>query len=64
LKALEIKKKHYREDHIEYARTQENLCITLRSLGEYEKSKVCYIKALEIKMIYLGEDHVEYAMSL
>jgi tetratricopeptide (TPR) repeat protein len=64
LKALKIKKKHYGDDHIEYARTLENLCITLMSLGEYEKFKDDYMKALEIKKKYLGEDHIEYARSL
>jgi hypothetical protein len=31
MKALEIKKKHYGEDHIDYAITLQNLCITLKS---------------------------------
>jgi hypothetical protein len=29
MKALEIIKKHYGEDHVEYAVTLQNLCITL-----------------------------------
>jgi hypothetical protein len=39
LKALEIKKKHYGDDHVDYASTLQNLCNTLNALGEYEKAK-------------------------
>jgi tetratricopeptide (TPR) repeat protein len=64
LKALKIKKKHYGEDHVEFARTLENFSLTLMSLGEYEKFKDGYMKALEIKKKYFGEYHIEYARSL
>jgi tetratricopeptide (TPR) repeat protein len=40
LKALEIFKKHYGEDHVEYAKILQNSCITIEKLGEYEKSLV------------------------
>jgi hypothetical protein len=36
LKALEIDKNHYGEDHVEYANTLENLSNIFDSLGEYE----------------------------
>jgi hypothetical protein len=39
LKALEINKKHYGEDHVEYARTLENLSNELSGLGDYEGAK-------------------------
>jgi hypothetical protein len=39
LKALEINKKHYGEDHVEYARTLENLSNLLGQLGDYENAK-------------------------
>jgi hypothetical protein len=39
LKALEINKKHYGEDHVEYARTLKNLSNLLGQLGDYENAK-------------------------
>ena len=41
-KALEIKKKHYGEDHVYYATTLGNLCSVLRDLGDYEAAKEGY----------------------
>jgi hypothetical protein len=35
VKALEIKKKNFGEEHVEYASTLGNLSVTLRMLGEY-----------------------------
>jgi hypothetical protein len=39
LKALEIKKRSFGEDHAEYARTIENLSNALSDLGELEGAK-------------------------
>jgi hypothetical protein len=39
LKALEINKRSYGEDHVEYARTLDNLSIVLKDLGDYEEAK-------------------------
>jgi hypothetical protein len=39
LKALEINKRSYGEDHVEYATTLENLSIVFRNLGDYEEAK-------------------------
>jgi hypothetical protein len=39
LKALEIKKKHYGEDHVEYAGILGNLSNLLSRLGDYEGAK-------------------------
>jgi hypothetical protein len=39
LKALEINKKSYGEDHVQYAQTLENLSIALSKLGDYEGAK-------------------------
>jgi hypothetical protein len=39
IKILEIKKKHYGEDHIEYAITLNNLANRLSELGDYETGK-------------------------
>jgi hypothetical protein len=39
LKVLEINKKHYGEDHVEYAKTLENLSNRLSELGDYEGAK-------------------------
>jgi hypothetical protein len=36
---LEIKKKHYGEDHVEYASSLHNLSIELSNLGDYEGAK-------------------------
>jgi hypothetical protein len=48
LKALEIKKKHYGEDHIEVAKTLEKLCASLEKIGEYKKAKEGYMNVLDI----------------
>jgi hypothetical protein len=39
LKVLEIKKKHYGEDHVEYARALHSLSNILSELGDYEGAK-------------------------
>jgi hypothetical protein len=39
---LEIEKKQLGEDHIDYAITLNNLCITLEELGDFEKAKDGY----------------------
>jgi hypothetical protein len=39
LKALEINKKHYGEDHVEYAKTLYNLSLTNNDLGDYKGAK-------------------------
>jgi hypothetical protein len=41
LKVLE-NKKHLGEDNVELELTLQNLCVTLVSLGEYEKAKEGY----------------------
>jgi tetratricopeptide (TPR) repeat protein len=64
LKAQEINKRSFGEDHVHYARTLENLSTVLSVLGDYEGAKLGYLKALEIKKRSFGEDHVEYARTL
>jgi tetratricopeptide (TPR) repeat protein len=64
LKALEINKRSYGEDHVEYARNLENLSIVLSNLGDYEGAKEGYLKALEINKRSYGENHVKYANNL
>jgi hypothetical protein len=39
MKAIEINKRNFGEDHVEYARTLSNLSITLIRLGDYEGAK-------------------------
>jgi tetratricopeptide (TPR) repeat protein len=39
LKAIEIKKRSFGEDHVEYARTLENLSSVLLNLGDFEEAK-------------------------
>jgi tetratricopeptide (TPR) repeat protein len=39
LKALEIYKRSYGEDHVEYARVLENLSNVLLYLGDYDEAK-------------------------
>ena len=39
LKALEIKKRVYGEDHPKYAETLTNLSSAMRNLGDYEGAK-------------------------
>jgi hypothetical protein len=36
---LEIKKKHYGENHVEYAKTLGNLSNRLSEIGDYEGAK-------------------------
>jgi tetratricopeptide (TPR) repeat protein len=64
LKALEIEKKNYGEEHVQYASTLGNLSGTLEKLGDYEGAKEGYLKALEIKKKNFGEEHVQYASTL
>jgi hypothetical protein len=56
--ALEIKKKHYGEDHVEFAVVLRNLSGVLINLGNYQGAKEGYTKALEIIKKHLGEDHI------
>jgi hypothetical protein len=39
LKALEINKRSFGDDHVQYAMTLENLSIVLSDLGDYEGAK-------------------------
>jgi tetratricopeptide (TPR) repeat protein len=64
LKALEINKRSYGENHVNYARILENLSIVLKNLGDYEGAKEGYLKALEINKRSYGENHVNYANNL
>jgi tetratricopeptide (TPR) repeat protein len=64
LKALEINKRSFGEDHVEYATTLGNLSNVLRNLDDYEGAKKGYLKALEINKRSFGEDHVQYATIL
>jgi tetratricopeptide (TPR) repeat protein len=56
-KALEIYKKHFGEDHIDYASCLKNLSGVLRAMGDYESAKDGYQKALEIYKKHFGEYH-------
>jgi tetratricopeptide (TPR) repeat protein len=58
LNALEINKRSYGEDHVQYARNLGNLSNVLSELGDFEEAKQGYLKVLEINMINFGEDHV------
>jgi tetratricopeptide (TPR) repeat protein len=64
LKALEINKRSYGENHVNYARNLENLSSVLHKKGEYEGAKEGYLKALEINKRSFGENHVNYAKNL
>jgi tetratricopeptide (TPR) repeat protein len=64
LKALEINKRSYGENHVEYARNLGNLSIVLMDLGDYEGAKKGYLKALEINKRSYGENHFKYAITL
>jgi tetratricopeptide (TPR) repeat protein len=61
---LEIEKKYYGEDHVEYAKTLHNFSNRLSELGDYEGAKKQLLKVLEIDKKHYGEDHVEYAKTL
>jgi glutaredoxin-related protein len=39
LKVLEIKKKHYGENHVDYAESLDNLSKFLKNIGEFEDAK-------------------------
>jgi tetratricopeptide (TPR) repeat protein len=64
LKALEINKRSYGENHVNYARTLGNLSIVLMHLGDYEGAKEGYLKALEINKRSYGENHIKYVKNL
>jgi tetratricopeptide (TPR) repeat protein len=64
LKALEINKRSYGENHVKYANNLENLSNVLYDLGDYEGAKEGYLKALEINKSSYGENHVKYANNL
>jgi tetratricopeptide (TPR) repeat protein len=64
LKVSDLIKRRYGEEHVENARSLQNLCVTLERLGEFEKAKEGYLKALEIFKKYYGEDHIDYATTL
>jgi tetratricopeptide (TPR) repeat protein len=64
LRALEINKRSYGENHAEYARNLGNLSSVLVNLGDYEGAKLGYLKALEIIKRNYGENHVEYTRNL
>ena len=57
-KALEIEKKNFGEDHIEYATTLGNLSGVLRNMGDYRLAKDGYQKSLEIAKKHFGEEHI------
>jgi tetratricopeptide (TPR) repeat protein len=57
-------KKHFGEDHIEYAKTLGSLSNLLSDLGDYDGAKKQLLKVLEIMKKHYGEDHVEYAKTL
>ena len=64
LKVLEIEKRVFGEDHVEYATTLSNLSVAMKNLGDYEGAKKGYSEALDIKKRVYGEDHVQYKKSL
>jgi tetratricopeptide (TPR) repeat protein len=64
LKTLEINKRSYGENHVNYANNLGNLSIVLQDLGDYEGAKEGYLKALEINKRIYGENHVNYARNL
>jgi hypothetical protein len=46
LKALEIEKNNYGEEHVQYASTLGNLSNTLEKIGDYLGAKEGYLRAL------------------
>jgi tetratricopeptide (TPR) repeat protein len=64
LKALEINKRSFGEDNVQYATTLGNLSGVLLNLGDYEGAKQGFLKALEINKKNYGKDHVIYARNL
>jgi hypothetical protein len=60
LKALEINKRSFGEDHVEFAITLGNFSNVLKDLCEYEESYKGYLKALEIIKKNYGENHIYY----
>jgi tetratricopeptide (TPR) repeat protein len=64
LKALEIFKKNYGEEHVQYTFILGNLSGTLYKLGDYKGAKEGNLKALEIFKKNYGEEHVRYASTL
>jgi tetratricopeptide (TPR) repeat protein len=52
---IEIKRKNFGEEHLEYANALNNLSATLEKLGEYKEAKEGYLKVLEIKINIFGE---------
>jgi tetratricopeptide (TPR) repeat protein len=57
LRALEINRKAFGEDHTEYARTLQNLSVALLDLGNYNQALEGFQKCKEIKTKLFGENH-------
>jgi tetratricopeptide (TPR) repeat protein len=64
MKALEINKRSYGENYINYARILENLSCILKDIGDYEGAKEGYLKILKINKRSYGENHVKYTKNL
>jgi tetratricopeptide (TPR) repeat protein len=61
---LELNKDLYGENHVEYAKTLNDLAFEIRDLGDHETAKKHLLKVLEINKAHYGENHVEYAKTL
>lgn len=61
MKAMEVNKKFYRDNHPKIASTYNNLGLTCSARGNYEEAVQYQMKALAIYKHNYGEDHAEIA---
>lgn len=63
LKALELAKEKYGENHSDVAACHNNIGFAYGSLGDYDKALKCHQKALKIQLQVLGGNHPSVATS-
>jgi tetratricopeptide (TPR) repeat protein len=64
LKALEIFKINFGEEHEMYVNTLSNLSVTLKKLGDYNGAKKGFLKALKIFNKNFGEVNAQIDSTL
>ena len=62
-KSLDVFLAVYGQDHLDVAKTEENMAIIYQSQGKFEKTLEIYRKVLETKIRVCGQDHPDVATS-
>ena len=63
-KALLIREKEFGTDHLEVARSLNNLAVLYKEMGNYSKAEPLYKRSLAINEKSLGPDHLKVAVIL